>query len=109
MPIYEYKCPLCERKKEIFQKMDEAAPKCSGHPESAGFLHSKIEMKKQLGPCLVYFGRRGSYRRNGYSDKNVVLQGGDGHRVMAQSRMRPGDVRCDNDLTTKRGEPKFES
>ena len=100
MPIYSYKCYRCGREIELIQNMNEPAPGCA---------HCMTPMKKQLGACLVYFGRRNSYTRKGYSNPNVVLSGSDGKRVMEQSRMKPGQVRRDNDLTTKRGGPKFES
>ena len=105
MPIYEYQCQRCGYEKEIIQSMDAKPPGC---PRCSNFPNI-VFMKKQLGACLVYFGRRNSYTRKGYSNPNVVLSGSDGKRVMEQSRMKPGQVRRDNDLTTKRGEPKFES
>ena len=98
MPIYSYKCYRCGREIELIQKMNEPAPGCA---------HCMTPMKKQLGACLVYFGRRNAYTRRGYEDSNVVLSGSDGYRVMEQSRMKPGQTRLDRQLNTSKGKPKF--
>jgi len=100
MPIYSYKCQKCGREIEIIQRMSDPAPGCA---------HCLTPMKKQLGVCLVYFGRRNSYVRKGYSNPNVVLSGSDGKRVMEQSRMRPGQTRLDRQINSNKGEAKFES
>jgi len=100
IPIYQWKCQKCGREIELIQGVDEPAPGC---------IHCLTEMKKQLGACLVYFGRRNSYTRRGYTNKNVVLKGSDGKRVMEQSRMRPGQTRLDRQRNSSRGEAKFES
>ena len=80
--------------------MSDPAPGCA---------HCLTTMKKQLGPCLVYFGRRNSYTRRGYEDQNVVLSGSDGKRVMEQSRMKPGQTRLDRQVNSSKGKPKFET
>ena len=98
MPIYGYVCQRCGREIELIQNMNEPAPGCA---------HCMTPMKKQLGPCLVYFGRRNSYTRKGYSNPNVVLSGSDGLRVMEQSRMKPGQTRLDRQLNTSKGKPQF--
>ena len=98
MPIYSYICKRCGREIELIQNMNEPAPGC---------VHCMTPMKKQLGACLVYFGRRNAYTRPGYQDSNVVLSGSDGKRVCRQTRMRHGQVRGDNELNTSKGNPKF--
>lgn len=103
MPIYEYVCPECGYEREIIQSMDAKPPGC---PRCSNFPNI-VFMKKQLGACLVYFGRRNSYTRKGYSNSNVVLSGSDGYRVMEQSRMKPGQTRLDRQLNTSRGKPQF--
>jgi putative FmdB family regulatory protein len=30
--IYEYECQVCHKKKEVWQKVDDPAPKCCGKP-----------------------------------------------------------------------------
>jgi putative FmdB family regulatory protein len=100
MPIYEYICKQCGREIEIFQNTNEPAPGCA---------HCLTPMKKQLGLCLVYFGRRNSYTRRGYENSNVILRGSDGRRVMEQSRMRPGQTRLDRQMNSSKGDAKFAS
>jgi len=34
MPIYTYKCPSCETKADLLQKMDSEAPKCQTCPDN---------------------------------------------------------------------------
>lgn len=36
MPLYTYKCPVCDRTKEVLQKAQDAAPECEVHDDARG-------------------------------------------------------------------------
>jgi len=31
MPLYEYRCPVCDRTVEVLQRMEDPAPECRRH------------------------------------------------------------------------------
>jgi len=96
MPLYDYICPECGRGIEIIQNIDEPAPGC---------IHCLKPMKKQLGEFVFRFGRRHNYERRGYTNKNVILRGDDGHRTAKQCKWGKGQVR--NSGSANRGPAKF--
>ena len=50
MPFYTYKCPSCDKEKEVLQKINEKPPKCDG-----------VEMKRIFKPNAKPGSKDGSW------------------------------------------------
>jgi len=47
MPLYTFKCPSCNKEKEVLQKMDEPEPICERCVKASCGIHV-VEMKRQF-------------------------------------------------------------
>ncbi len=45
MPLYEYKCPKCNSRKEVLQRFDAAAPDCCGSPMARQISRTNFSLK----------------------------------------------------------------
>jgi putative FmdB family regulatory protein len=66
MPIYEYRCPLCEREVEKLQRMSEPPPKCDGVGSDDEKLHDPVPMKKIVSASSFAL-KGGGWAKDGYS------------------------------------------
>jgi len=70
MPLYVYKCPVCEETIEIRQKIDEPDPYCQmcwGDTKD-GCDENPIQMKRVISPTsFILKGKR--WAKDGYSGK----------------------------------------
>jgi putative FmdB family regulatory protein len=65
MPIYEYQCPSCQRVSEVFQKMNDPAPRC-GDCEAKDLPCEMIKLLSKGGTFIL---KGSGWAKDGYSSK----------------------------------------